>query len=145
MSPRAHVLIAVVLAFTVLFVFWLVSKRVLKAKYALLWSVVAVALLPLAAVPDLLVPISDLVGIDYEPAMILFISTAFLFATTVHLSFELSRNEQRLQKLAEDVALLRTRLRACGALDGGPNLSRPPSPPDDAVPGSAGRPDRAPG
>lgn len=125
----------------VLFIYRLVSKRVLKAKYALLWSVVAVTLLPLAAVPDLLVPISELAGIDYEPATILFLSTAFLFATTVQLSFELSRNEQRLQKLAEDVALLRTRLRACGALDDDPNPPRLPSPPDDTVPSSAARPD----
>ena len=116
MSPRAHVLVAVVIALAVLFIYRLVSKRVLKAKYAVLWSVVAVALLPLAAVPDLLVPFSRLVGISYEPATILFAATAFLFATTVHLSFELSRNERRLQKLAEDVALMRERLESSGAL-----------------------------
>ncbi len=119
MSPRAHVLVAVVIVLTVVFIYRLVSKRILKAKYALLWSVTAVALLPLAAVPDLLVPISDIVGITYEPATILFASTAFLFATTVHLSFELSRNEQRLQTLAEDVALLRARLESAGLVDPG--------------------------
>lgn len=117
MSPRAHLLVAVVIVLTVLFIFRLVSRQVLKSKYALLWSVVALALLPLAAVPDLLVPISKLIGISYEPATILFASTAFLFATTVHLSFELSRNEERLQTLAEDVALLRTRLELSGQLD----------------------------
>ena len=124
MSPRAHVLVVVIIVLTVLFIYRLVSKRVLKAKYALLWSVVAVALLPLAAVPDLLVPISDLVGITYEPATILFASTAFLFATTVHLSFELSRNEQRLQNLAEDVALMRSRLESAGVLDPGGQQDR---------------------
>ena len=118
MSPRAHILVAAVIVLTVLFIYRLVSKQVLKSKYALLWSVVAVALLPLAAVPDILVPISDAVGIDYEPATILFASVAFLFATTVHLSFELSRNEQRLQTLAEDVALMRTELELAGALGG---------------------------
>lgn len=117
MSPRAHVLVAAVIALAILFIYRLVSSRVLKSKYALLWSVVAVGLLPLAAIPDLLVPISDLVGIHYEPATILFASTAFLFAITVHLSYELSRNEQRLQALAEDVALLRARLEPSEALD----------------------------
>ncbi len=131
MSPRAHVLVAVVIALTVLFIFRLVSRKVLKAKYALLWSVVAVALLPLAAVPDLLVPISRLVGITYEPATILFASTAFLFATTVHLSFELSRNEQRLQKVAEDLALLRTRLEAAGVL-----IDHTATGPDQPAPGA---------
>lgn len=117
MSPRAHVLLAVVIAATVIFIYRLVSKKVLKSKYALLWSIVGVALLPLAAVPDILVPISRFVGIHYEPATILFATTAFLFGTTVHLSFELSRNERRLQTLAEDVALLRARLEDAGVLE----------------------------
>ena len=95
---------------TVLFIYRLVRLRVLKSKYALLWACVAVALLPLAAVPDILVPISDAVGIEYEPATILFASTAFLLATTVHLSYEMSRVELRTQDLAEELALLRTRL-----------------------------------
>ena len=110
MSPRTHVLVAAVIVITVLFIYRLVSSGVLKSKYALLWSVVAVGALPLAAVPDILVPISNLVGISYEPATILFASIGFLLATTVHLSFELSRNEQRLQTLAEDVALMRVAL-----------------------------------
>lgn len=116
MSPRAHVLVAVVIVATVIFIYRLVSKSVLKSKYALLWSIVAVALLPLAAVPNVLVPISRFVGIHYEPATILFATTAFLFGTTVHLSFELSRGERRLQTLAEDVALLRARLEDSGVL-----------------------------
>ena len=95
---------------TVLFIHRLVRRRVLGSKYALLWSGVALALLPLAAVPDILVPISDFVGIDYEPATILFAAVAFLFATTVHLSYEMSRFEARTQDLAEEFALLRARL-----------------------------------
>ena len=110
MSTQAHVLVAAVIIMMVLFIYRLVVRRVLKSKYALLWSILALALLPLAAVPDLLVPISDLVGIDYEPATILFASVAFLFAMTVHVSYELSRLEARTQDLAEDLALLRATL-----------------------------------
>ncbi|RMH87232.1 MAG: DUF2304 domain-containing protein [Actinomyces sp.] len=117
MSPRAHLLVAAVIVATVLFIHRLVSHRVLKSKYALLWSVVAVGLLPLAAFPDILVPISRAVGISYEPATILFASVAFLFATTVHLSFELSRNEARTQTLAEELALLRAELEQAGMVD----------------------------
>ena len=69
-------------------------------------------LLPLAAVPDLLVPISDFIGIEYEPATVLFAATAFLFATTVHLSYEMSRVEARTQDLAEELALLRVEVEA---------------------------------
>ncbi len=110
MSSQAHLLVAAIIVLTVLFIYRLLRHRVLKSKYALLWSVVAVGLLPLAAVPDILVPISDFVGIDYAPATILFVSVAFLFATTVYQTYELSRFESRTQDLAEELALLRTRL-----------------------------------
>ncbi len=124
MSPRAHLLVAAVIVSTVVFIYRLVSHRALKSKYALLWSLVAVGLLPLAAFPDLLVPISRAVGIAYEPATILFASVAFLFATTVHLSFELSRNEARTQTLAEEIALLRAELEERGLIDE-PRVLRP--------------------
>ncbi|MDE0067777.1 MAG: DUF2304 domain-containing protein [Acidimicrobiaceae bacterium] len=107
MSTSAHIVVAAVIFLTVLFIFRLVRQRVLKSKYALLWSFVGLALLPLAAVPDILVPISDFIGIEYEPATVLFAATAFLFATTVHLSYEMSRVEARTQDLAEELALLR--------------------------------------
>ena len=107
MSTSAHIVVAAVIFLTVLFIFRLVRQRVLKSKYALLWSFVGLALLPLAAVPDILVPISDLIGIEYEPATVLFAATTFLFATTVHLSYEMSRVEARTQDLAEELALLR--------------------------------------
>ena len=110
MSSQAHLLVAAVIVLTVIFIYRLVSQGVLKSKYALLWSIVALGLLPLAAVPDILVPISDMVGIEYEPATILFAAVAFLFALAVNMSYELSRLERRTQDLAEELALLRTRL-----------------------------------
>ena len=112
MSTSAHIVVATVIFLTVLFIFRLVRRQVLKSKYALLWSFVGVALLPLAAVPDILVPISDFIGIEYEPATVLFAAAAFLFATTVHLSYEMSRVEARTQDLAEELALLRVEVEA---------------------------------
>ncbi len=110
MSQQAHLLVAAVIVLTVLFIYRLVSQRVLKSKYALLWSVLAIGLLPLAAFPGLLVPISRFAGIQYEPATILFAAVVFLFATSVHMSYEVSRLEARTQDLAEDIALLRASL-----------------------------------
>ena len=117
MPLRLHILAATIIVLTVLFIYRLVSRQALKSKYALLWSVVAACLLPLAAVPGLLIPVSDLLGIHYPPATILLVTTVFLLVTTVHLSYELSRNERRLQLLAQEVALLRIRLESPEASD----------------------------
>jgi hypothetical protein len=110
MSARAQILVALVILGTIIFLFRLLRRGQLRSKYVLLWTVIAIGLLPLAVVPDILVPISDAVGIDYEPATVLFASTAFLFLIVVHFSWEISRLEDRTRTLAEEVALLRAEL-----------------------------------
>jgi hypothetical protein len=110
MSTTAHLVFAAIIILIVIFIFSLVRQGVLKSKYALLWSVVAVALLPIAAVPGIVVPISDLLGIETPSNTILLAAVSLLFATTVHLTYELSRVEARTQDLAEEFALLRARL-----------------------------------
>lgn len=110
MSTTAHLVFAGVIITTVVFIYSLVRQGVLKSKYALLWSVVAVALLPIAVVPSIVVSISDLLGIETPSNTILLASVSLLFATTVHLTYELSRVEARTQDLAEEIALLRARL-----------------------------------
>ncbi|MEQ8841763.1 MAG: DUF2304 domain-containing protein [Acidimicrobiales bacterium] len=110
MSTTAHILFSGVLVLTVLFIYSLVRQRVLKSKYALLWSLVAVALLPIAAVPSLVESVSDLLGIETPSNTILLAAVSLLFATTVQLTYELSRIEARTQDLAEEFALLRARL-----------------------------------
>jgi hypothetical protein len=110
MSTTAHIVFSGVLVATVLFIYSLVRQKVLKSKYALLWSLVAIALLPIAAVPSIVESVSDLLGIDTPSNTILLAAVSLLFATTVHLTYELSRVEARIQDLAEEFALLRTRL-----------------------------------
>lgn len=115
MSGRAHLLVALVIALTVLLILRMLRSGQLKSKYAILWMAVAVGLLPLAAFPDqVLVPISRAIGIAYEPATILFASIAFLFLVVVEFSWELSRLEERTRLLAEEVALLRARTESTG-------------------------------
>lgn len=76
----------------------------------MLWSLVAIVLLPIAAVPSIVESVSDLLGIETPSNTILLAAVSLLFATTVHLTYELSRVEARIQDLAEEFAFLRTRL-----------------------------------
>ena len=110
MSTTAHIIFSAVLILAVIFIFALVRQKVLKSKYALLWSVVAVALLPVAAAPGIVEWTSDLLGIETPSNTILMAAIALLFAMTVHTTYELSRLDARTQDLAEELALLRTRL-----------------------------------
>jgi hypothetical protein len=107
MSIGGRILVAVLTALTLLFLLRLVRRGHLRGKYALLWLGVGAAMVGFAIYPDILVPISETVGISYEPAIIFLAAIAFLFLVIVHFSYELSRLEDRTRTLAEELALLR--------------------------------------
>ena len=111
MSPRAQLLVAAIVALSILFILRLVRRRELRGKYAMLWVGVGLTLGVFAMVPDVLVPISDWVGISYEPATFFLAAFAFLFLVIVQFSWELSRLEERTRSLAEELALLRAEVR----------------------------------
>lgn len=109
MNPTTHAVVGVVTIILLLFIMSLLRRRQLRSKYALLWLSVGIGLLPLAVVPDILLPVSRFLGIAYEPATLLFTGMAFLLMVVVHFSWELSRLEERSRVLAEEVAMLRAR------------------------------------
>ncbi len=116
LSGQAHILLIVATAIIALFIVRLVRARQLRSKYALLWLVIGLLLLPLAAVPGVLNTISGWLGVLYSPAIFLLFAVGFLFLVVVHYSWELSRLENRTRTLAEELALLRTRLDAAASV-----------------------------
>ncbi len=106
MNARAHIFVLLLAVFTIWFILRLVRRRQLRAKYAILWLTVGVGVLVLAAVPNLLNPISSIAGIYYQPATLLLFASVFLLCLDLHFSWELSRLEDRTRTLAEKHALL---------------------------------------
>lgn len=107
MSTRTHIVVVVAAVGTLLIIFRLLRLQQLRSKYALLWLAVALALLPIAVFPSLLEWVSDRLGIEVPSNAFLFAACAFLFAISVHFSWEMSRLEARTRVLAEEIALLR--------------------------------------
>lgn len=110
MSGRTHIIVIVGAIISLLLIFRLVRLQQLRSKYALLWLATAVLLVPIAAFPGVLEWMSDRLGIEVPSNALLFAASAFLFAISVHFSWEMSRLEMRTRILAEEVALLRARL-----------------------------------
>ncbi len=88
----------------------MVGARHLRSKYALLWIVVGVLLLPLAAFPWITDSVADALGVSYAPALAFLGAFAVLLLISMHYSWELSRLEVRTRDLAQEVALLRREL-----------------------------------
>lgn len=107
MSTRTHIVLLILTVGSIAFIVHLVRRQVLRAKYALLWLSVGGLLALMAAVPWALDRFADWLGVSYQPALFLMLGLAFLLLLSVHFSWELSRLEDRVRTLAEEVALLR--------------------------------------
>lgn len=106
MDIKAHVLVAVLTASTLLFIVRLIRLRQLRAKYSFLWLSVGSVMVVMAALPQLLDLVSRWVGIFYAPATFFMAAIFLLLLIAVHFSWELSRLEERTRILAEELALI---------------------------------------
>lgn len=95
---------------SVAFMVELLRRRQLKEKYAVLWIIVGAGMLLLAAWPGLLDMTARALDIKSGPNLLLFVAALLLILVCVHLSWEVSRLEDRSRALAEEIGLLRLEL-----------------------------------
>jgi hypothetical protein len=117
----------------ILFILRLVRQRRLRAKYSVLWLSIGLGLAVLAAFPGLLTWVSDVVGVEYPPALFFALALSFLLLLCLHFSWEISRLEDRTRALAEEHALLR-QLVLSRTTNGDANGAEPVSPSGDSPP-----------
>jgi hypothetical protein len=109
-TPRLHLLTGFAGVVCMLGILRLVRRRQLRAKYSLLWLAVGVSFVVLGVSPGLLDWAARKAGVAYAPDLLFLVGTLFLVLVVMHLSWELSRLEDRTKILAEEVALMRTEL-----------------------------------
>ena len=93
-------------AVTVGLMFELIRRRNIKEKYTVLWVLIGVGIVLLAAFPGLLDLLADALGVSSGPNLLLFVTALVLTLVCVHLSVEVSRLEDRSRALAEEIGLL---------------------------------------
>jgi hypothetical protein len=106
----AQILGAIASIITFVFVFWLMRRGALREKYAVLWLLLSGAALLFSLFPGLLKGISDLLGVETPSNLLFFVTIVLLILVAVQLSYELSRHEARIRRLAEEVALVNEEL-----------------------------------
>ena len=108
MTP--NILAAITAIITFIFILDLLRRGVLKEKYAVLWLLFAGAALFFALVPQVLDWISFRLGVSQPVNLLFFVTIVMLVMVSVQLSYELSRHEARIRRLAEEIALLDRRI-----------------------------------
>ena len=94
------------------FVFDLLRRGILKEKYAVLWLFVAGIGLLFSAIPGALDWLGARLGIGAPVNLLFFVLGVVLVLVSVQLSYELSRHEAHIRRLAEEVALIRENVRS---------------------------------
>ncbi|MFI8516998.1 DUF2304 domain-containing protein [Streptomyces sp. NPDC085481] len=85
----------------------LLRRRKLKEKYAFLWVLTGLVIIPLGFFPSGLDRVASTVGVRSGVSLLLFLSVAFLFIVCLQLSWEVGHLEEEGRTLSEEVALLR--------------------------------------
>lgn len=114
----ANLLAAIAAVLVFVFILWLLRRGVLKEKYAVLWLFVSVAAAFFALVPGAARWLADLVGVEIPSNLLFFVSLVLLIFVSVQLSYELSRSDAKIRRLAEETALLDERVRRLEERDG---------------------------
>lgn len=88
----------------------LLRRKHLREKFAVLWLIIGIATIVLAAFPQLLEFATRIVGVQVPANLLFALSIFLLMGVCLHLSLVLTKTEDQTRVLAEEVALLRFRL-----------------------------------
>lgn len=93
-----------------LLVFDMLRRKKIREKYAVLWLLVGVAMLILAAFPRLLEFVADALNVQVPSNLLFALSIVLALGVCLHLSWEISVVEDETRVLAEETAILRAQL-----------------------------------
>lgn len=112
---------------TLVLVILMLRSRKLREKYAVLWLLVAVAVLVLALVPNLLEYAARFLGVSVPSNLLFAAAIFFLLCICLQLSLEVCKRDDETRVLSEEVALLRLDLDELRAGRGPASRSYDPS------------------
>ena len=96
----------------------LILRRRMRVAYAGLWLVMSAALTVTAVIPGLLGGVSSLLGFKVPANFLFFFGVVLLLLVGIHLSVAVTDLEDRVQRLAEEVALINERSERRNGSDG---------------------------
>ena len=105
MSIRIKCVIIVVLILGLLKILGLIKKNKLELKYALSWLFLELGIFIITLIPNLLNVISKALGIYNEINRVVFLGFVFIILVIFSLTMSLSRNSERVRKMAQEIAL----------------------------------------
>src|SRR6476646_7419163 len=111
MPVHGHAFVFFTTLFIFCFVLWLVRRRAIGERFAILWLVISGLLLVASSVGyGYLFKIAELVGIPYPPSALFFIALTGLSLLIIELFAWVSKLNDRTRILTQQLAILKERV-----------------------------------
>ena len=91
-------------------ILYLIRRDHLHSRYALWWLPAALVIAVFGVYPNLTDRIAPLLGIAYPPVLVLMLGMLVLVVKILVMDIERSRNERKLHRLVQRVAMLEARI-----------------------------------
>lgn len=101
------------IAFSITFLFVvieLVRKNKLQERYSLLWIFMSIILLILSSTPKIINFLADWLDIKNPPSFLFLFGLVYLLIYNLHLTTVVSKQAEKLTRLAQEIALLKEEL-----------------------------------
>lgn len=106
MNARTQVLVVMVAIIALLYIMQLIRKKKMELKYALLWIVLLICILIMGIFPQLINVLANFFGVQTPVNILFFVGFCFSLLIIFSLSTALSRNSEKIKKIAQELALL---------------------------------------
>lgn len=110
-NPILQAIVIIGVISYLLLLFYFIHKQRLLLKYTLLWVLFGLSMLLLAVFPQVLLLLSQLIGIDLASNALFFLLFAFLILLVLSLTVICSGLNEKSRKLIQQIAILDLRVR----------------------------------
>lgn len=111
MSLKIQIIVAVVIVLALFWIANMVRKEALDIKFALSWLTVGSAVLVLDLFPGIMDYLVHLLGIELPVNMMFFFGFCFTLLLLFILTVKVSKQEEHIKRLTQEMALLEERVR----------------------------------
>lgn len=110
MSPTFQLVLVCVTLASLVFISYLIVRRQMRIKYALIWFLLNLILVVLAVFPQLVMSLASILHVHSDTNTIFLIMIFILYCICFSFSIIFSRNSARIKNLTQEIGILKAKV-----------------------------------
>ena len=109
-TGNLRLVVIIFILFLFLLIVYLLRKRTLSTKFAIVWFLAIIVMLLTVLLPDVMKYVANLIGFELLSNMLLCIFIVILLFITLALTIMVSSNKRKITLLIEEISILKKEL-----------------------------------